>query len=245
MAAMNSSKNSDFSPSELEALSVWQLPDIAGKTKQRERAGNQAAQSPSTPHLTVTEIEAMQKQAYDEAFAQGKTEGFQQGYDQGYGSGYEEGSKKGYDDNAAALTQKASEFSSLMETLSEPFKALDEEVERELVKLTIAIAAQIIRREIKMDAGQVVAAVREAIKVLPLSSQKISLYLHPDDAELVRSALSLDDMSPAWTVVEDPIITRGGCKVDTDVSHVDASVENRLAAVIASVFGSERERDRN
>ena len=96
-----------------------------------------------------------------------------------------------------------------------------------------------------MDPGQVVAAVREAIKVLPLSSQKISLHLHPEDVELVRSVLSLDEMSPSWAVVEDPLITRGGCQVDTDLSHIDATVENRLAAVIAGLFGGEREQDKS
>lgn len=238
---MNSSKNPDFSPSELDALSVWQLPDIQAHPPNNGVADLHTPQPHTTLHLTVTEIEAMQKQAYDEAFTQGKTEGFQQGYDQGY----LEGAKKGYDENVALLNSKGAELTRLMEALNDPFSALDEEVEKELVKLAIAIASQIIRREIKMDAGQVVAAVKEAIKVLPLSSQKITLRLHPEDAELVRTALSLDEMSTAWGVIEDPLITRGGCKVDTDVSHVNATVENRLAAVVATVFGSERERDKS
>ncbi len=237
---MNSSKDPDFSPSELEALRVWRLPDIAGNNKPEAMVEKQNPEPPSTPHLTVTEIEAMQKQAYDEAFAQGKAEGFQQGFDEGF----EDGSRKGYVDNIELLNTKAAELTHLMEALSEPFKTLDEEVENELVSLSIGIAKQIIRREIKMDTGQIVAAVKEAIKVLPLSSQKISLHLHPEDTELVRSVLSIDDLTSAWSIVEDPLITRGGCKVDTDVSHVDASVENRLAAVIATVFGSERKRDK-
>jgi flagellar assembly protein FliH len=187
--------------------------------------------------LTVDEIEAMQKQAYDEAFAQGKKDGYSQGFN--------EGSQQGYEKNVQVLQKKATEFVSLLESLSQPFKDLDAEVEKELVKLAMAIATQIIRREIKLDPGQVIAAVREAIKVLPLSSQKIGLYLHPEDAELVRSALSLDEMSPAWGIVEDPLITRGGCKVNTEVSHIDATVENRLAAVIATLFGGEREQDKN
>jgi flagellar assembly protein FliH len=177
----------------------------------------------------------MQRQAYDEAFAQGKKDG--------YSEGFNEGSRQGYEENVQALQKKATEFVSLLESLSQPFKVLDAEVEKELVKLAIGIATQIIRREIKLDPGQVIAAVREAIKVLPLSSQKISLHLHPEDAELVRSALSLDEMSPAWKIVEDPLITHGGCKVYTDVSHIDATVENRLAAVIATLFGGEREHD--
>jgi flagellar assembly protein FliH len=239
-AAMNSSKDPDFSPAELEALRIWRLPDIGGNNIDKPAKENQKSDPPSTPHLTVTEIEAMQKQAYDEAFAQGKAEGFQQGFDEGF----EEGSRKGYVDNVELLNTKAEELTRLMDALSEPFKALDEEVENELVTLSTGIAKQIIRREIKMDTGQIVAAVKEAIKVLPLSSQKISLRLHPEDSELVRSVLSIDDIS-SWSIVEDPLLTRGGCKIDTEVSHVDASVENRLAAVIATVFGSERKRDKD
>lgn len=238
---MSSSKNSEFSPAELEALSLWQLPGVPSKVQNKEMAGIQAPTAKSKQHLTVVEIEAMQKQAYDEAFAQGKADGFQEGYNQGY----EAGSKKGYEEKTEQLNAKAVEFVRLMGALSEPFKTLDEEVEKELVKLCIGMASQIIRREIKMDAGQVIAAVREAINILPLSSQKVSLFLHPEDAELVRSVLTLDDSSSAWTIVEDPLITRGGCKIDTDVSHVNATIESRLAAVVANIFGDERNRDRH
>jgi len=235
MAAMNLSKSSGFSPSELASLSVWRMPDVPVKSESVNLAGGQDFEPLPMPVLTVDEIEAMQKQAYDEAFAQGKKDGYSQGF--------KEGSSQGYEENVQELQKKATKFFCLLESLSQPFKALDAEVEKELVKLAMAIATQIIRREIKLDPGQVIAAVREAIKVLPLSSQKISLHLHPEDAELVRSALSLDEMSPAWKIVEDPLITRGGCKVDTEVSHIDATVENRLAAVIATLFGGEREHD--
>jgi flagellar assembly protein FliH len=237
---MNSSKNPEFSSTDQEAVSLWKIPELEGQARPNKKTES-AHDQQAMPHLTVTEIEAMQKQAYDEAFAQGKADGYQQGYD----AGFQEGSKNGHEESKEKLDNKAAQFASLMDGLSEPFQNLDEEVEQELVTLAIGLASQIIRRELKTDPGEVVAAVRQAIKVLPLSSQKVSLYLHPEDSELVRSVLSLDDMSPAWTIVDDPLITRGGCKIDTDVSHVDATVENRLAAAIANVFGSERVRDRN
>ena len=293
---MNSSKTSGFSPSELASLSVWRMPDVMGTSEAVDLAEILDVDPLPIPVLTVDEIEAMQKQAYDEAFAQGKKDGQAQGFN--------EGSKQGYAENAQALQSKAAEFERLLESLSQPFAALDAEVEKELVKLAIGISTQIIRREIKLDPGQVIAAVREAVKVLPLSSQKINLHLHPEDAELVRSALSLDvsihtrphppgdtrrqieagglclpvnvevtekdndvgaslsnlrnppeeggfrparcfdEMSTAWKIVEDPLITRGGCKVNTEVSHIDATVENRLAAVIATLFGGDREQDK-
>jgi flagellar assembly protein FliH len=233
---MNLSKTSGFSPSELAALSLWNMPDVSGADV-AGKSESVSLEEELAPVLTVDDIEATQKQAYGEAFAQGKKEGFEQGF--------AEGSKKGYEENLHLMHKKAAEFVTLVESLNQPFKSLDEEVERELVKLAIGIATQIIRREIKLDPGQVVAAVRAAINVLPLSSQQINLYLHPEDAELVRSALSLDEMSPPWGVIEDPLITRGGCKVNTEVSHVDATIEHRLAAVIATILGGDREQDRS
>lgn len=239
---MNSYKTPGFSKAELEAVRLWAMPNVSGAdTANRvvEEVAEPVMEEDLPPVLTVEEIEAMQKQAYDEAFAQGQREGFEQGFQQGR----EEGAKQSYAENLHLLQEQAGQFTELMAALAEPFKELDAEVEQELVKLSISMATQIIRREIKLDPGQIVATVREAINALPLSSQKISLYLQPDDAELVRSALALDDLSPAWAIVEDPLITRGGCIVDTDISRVDATLENRLAAVIANVLGGEREQD--
>lgn len=263
VAAMPLSNSGGFTPDELAALNLWRLPDFfdeedisvtpeqdysASGHEDTETASEEAMSTQeSVALLTVEEIEAMQKLAYEEAFAQGKEEGLKQGYDDGYQQGhqlgYDTGLQKGYDENLEKLTSKAGLLAGLMETLSEPFKQLDEEVEKELISLAIAMANQIIRREIKLNPGEVVAAARAAIKVLPLSAQKINLYLHPEDAELVRTALALDEMATAWSIVEDPIITRGGCVVKTEVSVVNATIEHRLAAVIANMLGSEREQD--
>ncbi len=237
------SDESRFSSDELEALGVWNTLENFG----------QPIQDKDKPQiLTVEEIEAVQKQAYDEAFAQGKQEGFeagkQEGFEVGKTQGFEQGKKngleQGYQENLHLLKEKCTQFNQLLNALETPFQQLDDKVEEELVALAVGIARQLLRREIKIDPGQVVAVVKEAVKVLPLASQKISLTLHPEDAELVRSALVLDDMSPPWSIREDPIMTRGGCIVESGASHVDATVEKRLAAIVASIMGGERKSDR-
>jgi flagellar assembly protein FliH len=233
---MSSSSKKQFSNDELEALSIWDAPKVSGKgTEGYSQAITARQQKPRI--LTVEEIEKVQSQAFTEAFKQGK----QAGHEEGIKQGLEEGRKKGYDENLHLLQQQSAHFVSLLESLSEPFKELDEKVEQELLKLAMVVASQIIRREIKIDSGQVIAAVREAVSILPMSSQHITLHLHPEDAELVRSALSLDEMSPPWTIIEEPLLTRGGCNVVTETSSIDASVENRISAVIANVLGDERD----
>lgn len=240
---MNSSKVGKFTEAELEALDSW----TSGLKDFRIPRSENVDPEQLTPSLTVEQIEATQKQAYDEAFEHGRQEGFAQGkaegFEEGKKLGFEEGSKQGYEENLHLLRKQVEELSKLMEALAEPFQKLDEEVETELVNLAIGIAGQIIRREIKHDPGQIIGVIREAIKVLPLASQKVTLNLHPEDAELVRTALKLDDSLPPWRLVENPLITRGGCVVETDVSSIDATVEHRLAAVIANLLGGERQQD--
>ncbi|GAB4262984.1 MAG: flagellar assembly protein FliH [Methylomicrobium sp.] len=240
---MSSSKSTVFTDEELEALQVWAMPDVSGSEKSEKEEDSPDANRPRSPLLTVQDIEAMQQQAYDEAFAKGQEEGFAQGYEAGRQQGYEEGLKKGYDENAHKLHEQAAQLTEILQAFNEPLADLDVEVEKELVGLAIAIAKQLIRREIKSDPGQIVATVREAVNVLPIATQRITLTLHPEDAELVRSVLLLEDHPAPWEIKEDPLISRGGCRVDTESSHVDATVERRLAAVIAQVLGDERGRE--
>lgn len=231
---MNSSKGNKFSEAELQALDRW--TNLQNFSAARSEA---VELEEVTEVLTAEQIEAIQKQAYAEAFEQGK----QQGYAEGKKEGFEAGHKQGYEENQHLLQKQAAEFNGLLESLSEPFKSLDEAIEQELVKLTIAIASQLIRRELKLEPGEIVGVVREAINALPLASQKVTVNLHPDDAALVRSALKLDESMPPWRLQENPLLSRGGCTVETEVSRIDASVESRLAAVVATVLGGERRED--
>ena len=86
-----------------------------------------------------------------------------------------------------------------------------------------------------------VGVVREAINLLPVASQDVQVHLHPEDAALVRELLSPSDTDPAWVISEDPLLSRGGCRVSTQNSQIDATAEARLQAVIAAVAGDERQ----
>ena len=85
--------------------------------------------------------------------------------------------------------------------------------------------------------------VREALAILPVASSNVQLILHPEDAELVREIYSLSETELGWRIIEDPVLARGGCKVVTDTSQIDATLESRLAALISPLLGGERSGD--
>ena len=127
---------------------------------------------------------------------------------------------------------------------SRPFTALDAAVEQELVALAFAFARQLVRRELKADPGQIVGIVRDALQSLPVATRDIKVHLNPADAKLVREHLPAVDQHRAWAIVEDPMLTRGGARVETATSQVDARLESRLGALVAELLGSDREGDR-
>jgi flagellar assembly protein FliH len=81
------------------------------------------------------------------------------------------------------------------------------------------------------------------MSILPVSSRNISLILHPEDASLVRETYELSESELGWRIVEDPVLARGGCRISTETSQVDATLESRLATLIAPLLGGERDLD--
>lgn len=218
-----------ISAEELTAYERWELPSVAeeaGEAGEHEMA-EQVESSPNL--LTAAQIEEIQQQAYQE--------GYQAGFDQGHKDGLEAGRE--------TMQQAAQHLAAALSALSAPFEELDAEVEQQLLTLAFSVARQIIRRELRSEPGQVVSVVREALGVLPAASRNIRVRLHPADAQLMREAMSLgEDTDRAWQIVDDPVLTRGGCLVETEFSTVDATVERRINAVVAQVLGGERGEDR-
>lgn len=163
----------------------------------------------------------------------------QQSYEKSYAKGYMEGLAQGQRE----IQEQVKNLSSLMASLAMPLPELDDQVVDELVQLSMAVVRQMVRRELKISPGEIVAIVREAINLLPVAAAEITLELHPDDAKIIRENLVHPDAAASWQIVEDALLTRGGCRVLTNTSRIDATVEKRMNTVIAEVMGGERKVD--
>ncbi len=178
--------------------------------------------------LTARELEAIHKQAYTEGFDSGRADGYREGRARGEGE----------------MQARARTLDGLAQQLAQPLAALDEEMVNSVAELALLIARHLVRRELKTAPGEVIGVVRETMRLLPIASRGTTLHLNPDDVDLVRSALSIDNDQIAWRVEADPLIARGGCVVETETSRIDATVESRIAAIASKMFGGERESDR-
>ncbi len=202
----------------LEGVRPFALPLMEGMVVTEQGSVSNA----SIP--TAKSLEALHKEAFDEGFALGHSRGLEQG--------------------TVEMTQKIEQFERLLESLATPFKVLDDDVVKSVADLAILIARHLVRRELKIDRGEIVAVVRDTMQHLPVAVRNPRIRLHPEDIDIVKNALRIGEESRSWHLQPDPLVTRGGCIVETDASRIDASVEARLAAIVSKMFGGEREGDR-
>ena len=204
---------------QLEAILRWDAPDVAGDVSQQNT--KPLGQHPEV--LTAQRIEELQKQAYDEGFARGRQEGREAGN--------------------AEVRRQAERLASVLELLAQPLDELDEAVEEQLLRLVTVIAQQVIRGELRTGAGGMVAVGRDALAVRPVASREGRVHLNPGEATIVGGVVAPPEGERGWQIIEDPVITAGGCQVFTEMSRVDATVESRLKALVTGLLGGERQDD--
>ena len=227
-------------------LSLWDLPIVSEGDTPTVVA---VAESLMPTAESIQEIqEQAYKEAYEAAFNKAEQEGLSQGmktgHDQGFAEGKKEGKELGLAEGQEVIKLKSDQLSSIITTLQSPLEKLDKEVEDEIMFLIMTVARHVIRREVKNDSSHVIAAVRQAVELLPVSARNIRVNLNPEDAALLRESLSVDEEhGQRWRIIEDPMLTRGGCNVETDYSRIDATVESRINMIVSQVMGGERESD--
>lgn len=178
---------------------------------------------------TARQLEEMHKQAWGEGYTAGEAAGFAAG-----------------EARAAEVTaQRAAALDGMIRDLAAPLAELDRELVESVGELALLIARHLVRRELKASPGEVVGVVRESLRHLPVASRGTRLRLNPDDLDLVRDALALGNEEMDWRLEADPLVSRGGCIVETETSRIDATVETRLNAIASKMLGGERESDRD
>jgi len=212
-----------------EQAEKWVLPSVdapAGSAYQHMHSKN-TDQKKKAAMPTAKEIETWQKEAREE----------------GYKEGYKQGTQKAQQE-ALQIKQR---LMGLISFLEAPLQSINEDVEKQLNLLAVTLAQQLVRREIREEPGEIIAVIRDAVKLLPAHSRKIRISLNPDDADLVRNTLQLDDHEEdlSWKLIEDPMVTRGGCEIKSEQSSINLTLENRLQSLAAEVFGGERIEDQS
>lgn len=190
----------------------WVLPGFAGPViASRGRAAR------------ATDLAADIAAARQLAFEDARRLGFEQGFAEG----------KAQREQVALA---AAHFSAALEQAARPLAVLNQQLIDELTELALGIGKQLARRELQIEPAQVAAIVRETIALLPANSRAVRVFLHPLDAAVLRDKLAPTSAESAWQLFDDPVMTRGGCRIETEHARIDARFESRVAAIAAALL---------
>ena len=160
----------------------------------------------------VSEIE---KEAYEAGFAQGQQAG---------------------ESMAESLLKQ---YSVSLEELNKLRKEVFSSSERQVIRLALEIAKKIIKREVVIDEELILTLVKVALDRVA-DQALITIRVNPKDYHAIeRHHTSRPDagaLNETMKLIEDPLIGRGGCVIETDSGTIDARIEEQLREIEKGFF---------
>jgi flagellar assembly protein FliH len=186
-------------------------------------------------------IDQAWQNALADGYAQGQRDGHQAGLEQGrtegYPLGHAEGLVRGIDAGRAQAQGHFEQLGKPVDAVLKSLKKLKSEYRaaqrKEVVDLVGKIARQVIRAELALQPVQVLALVDEALAAMPPTRDEVEVFLNPE--ELKRITELDPKRAKKWTLLADPALEPGECRVKAGDHEADAGCQGRLAAVMEQV----------
>jgi flagellar assembly protein FliH len=161
-------------------------------------------------------------------------------FEAGRERGLQEGRKAEHEAQAAtrraAEKQRIEQAAGLVSSFAEERDRFMETIEHEVVKLALAVAARILRREAQMDPLLLTGAVRVALGQLSKTTQ-VRLRVPQAELDMWTEAIALLpnlDLKP--TLLPDKEMHVGDCIVETDLGSVDLGIRSQLGEIEQGFF---------
>lgn len=197
-----------------------------------EKLAEPVEEEPQMGQITLEEIEAIRKEAYEDGFNEGKQEGIKQGQEIGYQEGFQKGENEGFADGQAKglssgteiITEQAARFCRFANHLVKPIGDFDKEISSELIYLASRLARTFIKDELSRSTTYLEKTIAEAFRLLPMASSDVTLQLNQRDYDLVKNSVSLQNIN----LQVNPELKPGDIKVFSAMSSIDVRQEERI-----------------
>jgi flagellar assembly protein FliH len=118
------------------------------------------------------------------------------------------------------------------------------QTERQMVQLAMAVARRVVQREVSLDPDLLIAMARVALERLGETAQ-VKIRLHPDDYEAAGAARVAQLAGSNVMILADAHLSRGGCRIESDMGVLDAGVDAQLQEIARALLGDESESTSN
>jgi flagellar assembly protein FliH len=156
-----------------------------------------------------------------------------------FAKGYAEGERAGEHASAARIDAMIQRLVTTIDEVAALRTGMMRRAERELVRLALAMAERVVRREIDIDKELLVVMARVAVDRLG-EHAVATIHMHPADCE---AALSRRDPAQpgAVEIVADANVPLGGCLVRSAFGTIDTGIDSQMRELSRALLGEDGE----
>ena len=199
--------------------------------------GSKEYSSTFLDHLKETEVRVL-KQANDKAKEKAlhiEKEAYEKGFAQGEKDGLELGQKLGQQRIETIVQQMAT----LLQEIQNRWESLYKTYEREMFQLAVSISKKILHHDLQVNEEIITATLREVSKHI-VDQRKVMIRLNPADFQFLQthagSVLPPEKGGQGVEMINDPLITRGGCVVETAFGGIDGTIETQFEQIVSLLW---------
>lgn len=211
-----------FAPlTELTGTEAWQ-------------AGVPAHMSAQMQAATAEGFQRGMDRGYREGQESGQRDGFAKGLAEGREQGQREGEEQARQDARARFESLSRPVESMLATLQGLRDDYQSALRKEVVDLVARVAREVIRCELVLQPSQLLTLVDETLATMPRTSKdEIEILLNDRDLERIREIAP--ERAAHWSLIGDPHLESGECRIRSKDRQVDAGCRQRLASVLDQV----------
>lgn len=181
------------------------------------------------------EAEELKKAAHAKALADGHREGLASGRE----LGAQAGSEQALAEHRESLTQLLESLTTATTELESRRNELESAALTEVVGLAVAVARRVTKRQGMLDPLVLEDNLQEAMKLV-VHRADVRIACNPNQRKTLEEVLPR--LGRHWpslkhvTIVEEPSLQPGGCRVHTAHGEIDADLDGQLDRVIADLL---------
>lgn len=157
---------------------------------------------------------------------------------------FSEGKEEGLKESHEKFSSTINALGSAVEEISQLRKNIIQNSSQDMLQLALTIARQVLHCEISVKPETILASIERALTV-SVSTDSYQVRVNPQDLELVQENkpffLARISGLKNITFEGDDSISRGGCRVESELGEVDAAIETQLDEIkqylLASIAG--------
>jgi flagellar assembly protein FliH len=166
--------------------------------------------------------------------------------EEAYRKGYAQGQKDGFEVGEKSMAIVKEHLENLFNGLQRLPEKLLEDYRDWIIGSCLGMARHVVRRELTGDSQQLVQLI-DALLRESEENHALTLHLNPNDMDLLEKNVDLLHLPTSsgrtFHLKADPRLQRGGCRLESDIQLLDASIEKQFELLEQSLRNQESTTD--